>query len=108
MTTAQPPEESLAPLLRELIGEVREIKELLSLFTNDGMPILSSLPSSELIASACMAAGLIARESQTIKRTDLNGKLQAAQVVALELVRMHDSYITNTQRQRLEELRSAP
>jgi hypothetical protein len=91
------------PQLEAIRLELAEIKELLVAFTNDGLPLRSQLPSSELIASLAAAVALLLRD-QPLAGADLQLRMQAAQALATELIRQSDAYQAATQRQQLTHL----
>lgn len=84
-------------------AELAEIKELLSSFTHDGLPLRSQVPTSELIASLVAAASLILRD-KPLPMGELQERITAAQVLATELIRHCDHYQRATQTQQLSHL----
>jgi hypothetical protein len=96
---------TVCQLLRELISEVREVKDILTNFTNDGMPINSALPSGELLVAAITTAALLGREKPTISQDDLLRRMQSAQMVATDIIHLTGTYLRQTQAGRLEQLR---
>lgn len=91
------------PQLTEIAAELADIKELLSSFSNDGLPLRSQVPTSELMASLVAAAALLLRD-QPLSEGELNGRIQAAQVLASELIRQSDRYQQQTRSQHLAQL----
>jgi len=89
--------------LATIKAELAEIKEILSSFTGDGLPLRSQVPTSELIASLVAAASLILRD-KPLPMGELNERIQAAQVLATELIRQSDYYQRATQAQQLAHL----
>lgn len=89
--------------LATIKAELAEIKEILSSFTSDGLPLRSQVPTSELIASLVAAASLILRD-KPLPMSELNERIQAAQVLATELIRQSDHYQRATQAQQLSHL----
>lgn len=90
--------------LREIKDLLRELLEVFSSFSNDGLPLKAQVPTSELLASTAAAAALIARDTARISSADLNQRIQMAQVLSTELVRQFDAYQHCIQRDQLESL----
>lgn len=89
--------------LSAIKAELAEIKEILSSFTADGLPLRSQVPTSELIASLVAAASLIMRD-RPLPVGELNERIRAAQVLATELIRQSDHYQRATQADQLSHL----
>lgn len=90
---------------KEILKELREMKELLEDFTSSGLPVRAQVPTSELMASCAVIAGLIARESSSPTETQLRQILQAAQVIGAEAIRQSDQFNSATVAAKLEGLR---
>lgn len=103
-------EDSLAhrnhQLLKDILEQLQLLNTTLDSFTNDGFPLAQSIPSAELLASLIAAAALIAKDQPRLTPDDLNSRIQAAQVLATELVGQHDRFQAETQRHRLNHLAS--
>lgn len=89
--------------LQMIAAELSEIKELLSSFSHDGLPLRSQVPTSELLASLVASAALLLRD-QPLTEGELNGRIQAAQVLARELIRQCDLFQQQTRSAHLAEL----
>lgn len=103
-------EDSLAhrnhKLLQQILEQLQQLNATLDSFTNDGFPLAQSIPSPELLASLAAAAALIAKDKPQMSQGDLDSRIQAAQVLAAELVGQHDRFQSETHRDRLNHLAS--
>ena len=91
------------PQLSAIAADLAEIKELLSSFSNDGLPLRSQVPTSELLASLVAAATLMLRD-KPLSHADLMDRITAAQALASELIRQSDRYQQQTRPEHLAAL----
>lgn len=94
----------MADVQAQILEELREIKELLSSTTSDGMPLRAMVPTTEVLASLVAAASLISRETLQLDQADLQQRCVAAQVLATELIRQFEAYHAARQSERLSSL----
>lgn len=99
--SSQPP---TVKLLEQIAGDLSEIKEILSSFTDDGFPLRQSIPTPELLASLVSAAALLSRSDPRINGTDLQQRIDAAQVIGSRLIQVADAFRHQTERIHLERL----
>ena len=92
MSTAEPFDKATQRLIQGLADDVRDIKDVLVNFTNDGFPLRHSVPTSELVTAAVIAAALIGRSDPRIHQNDLMTRIAAAQEIATEVIRAFDAY----------------
>jgi RNA polymerase-interacting CarD/CdnL/TRCF family regulator len=101
-------EDSLAhrnhQVLQEILEQLKRMNETIDTFTNDGFPLAQTVPTAELLASLMTAAALISKEQPRLNQQDLQGRIQAAQVLATELLTAHDRFQTETRKGRLNQL----
>lgn len=101
-------EDSLAhrnhQLLKEILEQLQQLNASFESFSNDGFPLAQSIPSSELLASLIAAAALISKEQPRLTQDDLRGRVQAAQLLATELLSTHDRFQSDTRTGRLNQL----
>lgn len=105
-------EDSLAhrnhQVLKELLAEVKELRALFSDFSAEGLPLRAQTITPELLASLLTATALINRERPGLSHSDLQGRVQAAQVLADQLLNAHSQFRTETQAERLNRLAQQP
>ena len=105
-------EDSLAhrnhQVLKELLAEVKELRALFSDFSAEGLPLRAQTVTPELLASLLAAASLISKERPTLTQQDLKARVQAAQVLADQLLAAHSQFRTETQAERLNRLAQQP
>ena len=101
-------EDSLAhrnhQVLQEILEQLKRMNETIDTFTNDGFPLAQTIPTAELLASLVAAAALISKEQPRLTQSDLQARVQAAQVLATELLCSHDRFQTDTRKGRLNQL----
>lgn len=102
MAEAKPADEQLK-LLRELVEEVRLLREAFDTFSNGGFPLRQTVPTSELMLTACMASSLMQRDLP-VTQPDANTKMQMAIVLADQLGKFFDEFQKHTQTAQLESL----
>lgn len=96
MTTSEPFDKETRVLIQHLAEDVRDIKDVLVNFTNDGFPLRHSVPTSELVTAAVVAGALISRSDPRIHQNDLMTRIAAAQEIASEVIRAFDAYQSAT------------
>ena len=105
-------EDSLAhrnhQVLKELLAEVKELRALFSDFSAEGLPLRAQTITPELLASLLAACSLISKERPALNQQDLQGRVQAAQVLADQLLSAHSQFRTETQAERLNRLAQQP
>lgn len=96
--------QELVSAVKELVTETRELRTLFSDFSAEGLPLRAQTITPELMASLITAASLINRERPNLTQQDLQGRVQAAQVLADQLLQAHSQFRTATQTERLNRL----
>jgi hypothetical protein len=91
-------------LLIQILEQLKDLNETIKDFTSDGLPLRAQVPTSELLASLMAAAALVIKERPALTANDLQGRVNAAQVLADQLIAAHDQYKTETSLQRLDQL----
>lgn len=91
-------------ILEQILKELRDIKDILVNFTDDGFPLRNSIPNPELLASLITASALLSRTDPRINAEDLRQRLEAAQVIGSQLIQLADCYRRQTERIQLERL----
>lgn len=89
--------------LEGIQAEMGEIKEILSSFTQEGLPMRAQLPTSELMASLTASLMVLLRD-KPLTQQDIEQRVMAAQVIAQALIKEHDKFCSATQLQRLDNL----
>jgi hypothetical protein len=101
-------EDSLAhrnhQVLQDILEQLKRLNETVDTFTNDGFPLAQTVPSTELLASLLAASALISKEQPRLNPDDLMSRVQAAQVLATQLIASHDKFQSDTRAGRLNQL----
>ena len=93
-----------ARLLAEILEQLKQLNQTIDDFTAQGMPLKAQVPSNELIASIAAAVALVSRDNPTIGASDLQGRVDAAQVLGALITRAFDAYQSQTRPDRLSQL----
>jgi hypothetical protein len=93
-----------AQLLNQILEQLKLLNQTIDDFTAQGMPLKAQVPSSELIASIAAAVALVSRENPNIGGIDLQGRIDAAQVLGKMITRAFDAYQSQTRPDRLIEI----
>lgn len=91
-------------VLREILVELKEIREMLDAFTNGGFPLQQTIPSSELLSTLAVATGLLAKQDPRISHPDLTSRIEASPVIASAIIRSNDEFNSQNAPMRLSEL----
>jgi hypothetical protein len=91
-------------LLSEIRDELKDLREAFSSFSADGLPLRHQVPTSELMASCAVAAGLIAKQDPRLGQADLRSRIEASPVIAAALISNNDHFQEQSTPMRLSEL----
>lgn len=89
-------------VLQDILEQLKELNETVSLFTSEGFPLKNQVPTSQHTAAIMIAAALLGRTDPRITQADLKARLEASPVIAYELCKAIDSFMATTQSKRLD------
>lgn len=102
--TKEPPRSTHAAevlqTLKEIRDELRELRENFNTFSNEGMPLRTTVPTPELIATMAATTAVLLRDGPI---DDLEQRLNASQMIGDLAIKHHDEFCDFNQVARLEE-----
>lgn len=91
-------------LLRQILDELKQLNETISLFTTDGLPLQRQVPTTETLAALLASGAMLSKADPRMSPADADARIRNAQALGTRMVQQTDAYLDHTQRTRLENL----
>jgi len=100
---AQAEKDQQTQLLKEILDELKDLRESFETFSNGGFPIQRMVPDTQTLAAISMVAALLNRDAP-LSAADITGRINAAMTLATSVLQVVDQYQQSTQPQNLERI----